>query len=187
MKRWAAVSVAMAWMGGACFAAPPPLTMFGVVLQGATRPHLRRVLKLHGLRPTREDDRCWFDMYDARAVLKGASALEVGYVEATGRFAKAEYRFPSFMDVGQVQRVVAMVRAKYGPPASRSGTAGLGPVRVRWRFAHGMTLVVWRGWPETTTFLELENPVAVRAMDAEIRAEEVRRTRQQAVRQGAAF
>lgn len=187
MKKWLGLVAVMTCMGGTCCAAQVPLTMFGVVLQGATRGTLRQTLKSHGLRPIREDARYWFDTYDAHAVLKGASELDVGYVEASGRFAKAEYRFPSFMDTELVQRVVAMVSAKYGPPASRSGDPALGPVRDRWHFAHGMTIVVWRGWPDATTFLDLENPVAVRTMDAEIRAERARQTRRQAIRQGGAF
>ncbi|MEY2116974.1 hypothetical protein [Rhodanobacter sp. FW106-PBR-R2A-1-13] len=185
---WAAAAL-MAGMAGSGMAAGAhaPLQLFGTPLAGATRPSLRQVLKAHGMVATREDDRYWADTYDPGSTLEGADAFNVGYVEATGRFANATYRFPAFMDTGLVARVVTMVQAKYGPPSSRTGRVELGPVRARWDFPDGMRIEVSRDWPDTTTYLRFEDREATRVENAEMAAEEQRAARQQAVRQDSAY
>ena len=53
-------------------------------------------------------------------------------------------QFPSFMDTSQVTKIIHMVEDKYGPPSSRTGMAGLGPVTATWREPGGMEIEVVR-------------------------------------------
>jgi len=127
------------------------------------------------------------DTYDARGVLDGASEFEVGYVAATSQFAYAQHTFPGFMDTQLVEKVTNMVTIKYGPPSSRSGNYGLGPVTVKWNMGQGMRIEVSRGWPDTTTYLSYIDSAAYNQMRAEIDAAEKAQATQQVKAQSKAF
>ncbi|MGR2913464.1 hypothetical protein [Acidithiobacillus ferrivorans] len=97
--------------------------------------------------------------------LQGASKFLVEY-DKHNRFAFAEYKFPSFNDTGQVHNIITMVEYKYGQPSSIIGDIKHGPVVARWKEDGGMEVKVWRGWPITTTYMDLENVAIVHAMRA---------------------
>ena len=164
-----------------------PLELFGVPLKGATRDQLRNAFKKGGLRPTREDDAYWVDIYSAEAVLDGASEFAAGYVMASGQFAFARYTFPASMDTELVGKVIDMVTAKYGPPSSQEGRYSLGHVEAVWNRSQGMQIKVSRGWPDTTTFLSFVDPAAEAQMQQEQNRNQQQRTREKAKAQDHAF
>lgn len=145
----------------------PPLQLFDTTLKGAARDAFRAAVKQGGMRAKREDTKFWTDTYDPQGVLEGASAFEVGYVDATETFAFAEYTFNSFMDTQQVQRVANLVTQKYGEATSVHGDVQVGHVTFRWEREDGMTIRVSRGWPSTTTYLSFIDNEALDAMQAE--------------------
>jgi hypothetical protein len=83
----------------------------------------------------------------------------------------AQYIFPSFMDMGQVTKVIHMVSDKYGAPNRESGNPNLGNVTAVWNEGNGMIIRVDRGWPSTTTYLTIENVVLWQRMRAQMRAQ----------------
>ncbi len=155
-----------AWLGSAMAA---PLLLFGVPLQDATRATLTPALEKAGLPPIPNGPQQWCDTYRINGQmpqLQGASKFSVKY-DRHNRFALAEYKFPSFGDTRQVQDIIAMVTYKYGPPSSIIGEINHGPVVARWKEGGSMEIKVWRGWPITTTYMDLENVAIVKAMRAE--------------------
>ncbi|MDY0328863.1 MAG: hypothetical protein RBR52_00015 [Thiomonas sp.] len=167
--------------------AQAPLSLFGAPLKGASRDTLRAALLKAGLTPTRVDNNYFCDQYDVSGKLKGATQLTVCYTEDDNTFASAEYTFPAFMDTGLVKRVIDMVQVKYGRPTSLSGNYGLGGVTAKWRQPQGMQVLVTRGWPDTTTYLDLTDVANDRKMHAQMRADEAARQKQQAQSQSKAF
>jgi hypothetical protein len=165
----------------------PPLQLFDTTLKGAPRTALRTAIKQGGMRAKRENDNFWTDTYDPRGVLQGASAFEVGYVDATETFAFAEYTFSSFMDTQQVQRVADLVTQKYGEPTWVDGNVQVGDVVFRWERDDGMSIRVSRGWPSTTTFLSFVDEEAFSAMQAEQNAQDQAQQAAKAREQSQAF
>ncbi len=147
------------------------LALFGVRLKGAQRAQLRAAFADGGLKPTREDDRFWVDLYDARGLLDEATSFSAGYVARTGQFAFAAYDFASWVDPEQFLRISIMVSLKYGRPSSRSGHVEVGPAKATWSRPDGMRIEVDRGWPDTTTHLRFVDVAAQRQMNAEIATE----------------
>ncbi len=167
-------------------AEPKSLELFGARLHGATRDQLRLALRKQGLRVIDEDKGKWFDSYDAKTALDGASQLDIGYVNAD-TFAVAEYTLPSFMDTQQVERVIDMIATKYGRPSSVRGNSGLGPVTANWKLGTNAEIEVARGWPNTTTYLRLIDPVARARMLREMDAAKKAQAEQKAKAQSRAF
>lgn len=167
--------------------AAEPLALFDTPLKGASRVVLRQTLVKAGLTPTRVDDSYYCDQYDTNDVLKGATKLSVCYTEDDNTFAAAEYTFPAFMDTGLVKRVIDTVSVKYGRPTSMSGDIGLGNVTARWVEPQGMEVRVSRGWPDTTTYLDLIDLANDRKMHAQMKAAEQERLRQRAKQDSKAF
>ena len=165
---------------------PGSVEFFGVKLKNATRVQLRGALKNSPLQVEREEDNYWVDLYHSGAALEGSSQLAVGYTNQ-GQFAYAEYTFQSFMDTQQVQRIVDMVAAKYGKPTRFSGNVGLGEVEAVWQRGKDVSIKVYRGWPQTTTYLRFSDSAAENQMTAEIKAEKAAQTRQKAASQSQAF
>jgi len=183
-----ATAVAVVFVAhSACAADQRQLELFGVALKGATRDQLRPAFKKNGLRVTREDNSYWVDTYNAEGVLDGASELQAGYVSASGKFAYAQYTFPGFMDTQLVGKVINMVSTKYGRPSSQQGNYGLGEVVAKWNMGQDMQIVVSRGWPDTTTFLQFVDVPSRRQMNAEIDAEKNAQVTQKAKSQSKAF
>lgn len=167
--------------------AAEPLALFGTPLKGASRDVLRQTLAKSGLTPTRVDNSYYCDEYDTNDVLRGATKLTVCYTEDNNSFASAEYTFPAFMDTGLVKRVIDTVSVKYGRPSSLSGSYGLGNVTARWIEPQGMEIRVARGWPDTTTYLDLIDVANDRKMHAQMQAAEQARLRQRAQSDSKAF
>jgi len=161
--------------------------LFGARLKNATRTQLRTAFGNSPLQAKREQDEYWVDLYNSGAALEGSSQLAVGYTHAEGQFAYAEYTFPSHMDTQQVQRVVEMVAAKYGKPGKFSGSVGLGNVEAVWQRGKDVTIKVYRGWPDTTTYLRFSDRDAEGRMNAEMKANDAAQTRQKAKAQSGAF
>ncbi len=152
MKKRILLSLAMlAWAGNIMAA---PLMLFGASLKNATRSSLEASLQKAGLSAIQVGAQWWFDVYQVSGQLPGADKLSVGYT-ANNQFAIAEYEFPSFMDMGQVEKIITMTQDKYGPPGRQSGSPNLGNVTAIWNEGNGMQIRVWRGWPQTTTYLDL--------------------------------
>ena len=181
-----AVSVAF-FTQSAIAADQKQLELFGVALKGATRDQLRQSFKQNGLRVTREDNKYWVDTYNADGVLDGASEFQAGYVSASGKFAYAQYTFSGFMDTQLVGKVINMVSTKYGRPSSQQGNYELGGVTAKWNMGQDMQIVVSRGWPDTTTYLQFIDSPSNRQMNAEIDAEKKAQATQQAKSQSKAF
>lgn len=167
--------------------AAEPLSLFGTPLKGASRDALRAALAKAGLTPTRVDNSYFCDLYDTNDQLKGATKLTVCYTEDNNTFASAEYTFPAFMDTQLVQRVINMVQTKYGRPSSLQGNVGLGGVTAKWNEPGGMQVKVSRGWPDTTTYLDLMDVANDRKMHAQMKADEAARQQKQAQSQSKAF
>ncbi|GLQ91995.1 hypothetical protein [Dyella acidisoli] len=190
MKRriWSAIACGALMLAcGLAYAAPAPLTLFGIPLKGATRAHLREALKSHGMIAKREDDSYWVDLYDPSSVLDGASEFQVGYVAATHVFADCKYTFQGSMDTQLVGKVIALVQSKYGPPSTRTGDINLGEVTATWNFPSSMSITVRRGWPDTTTYLYYIDAAEDRVMQTEVDAEKRRQLQQKARAQNQAY
>ncbi len=167
--------------------AAEPLSLFGTPLKGASRDTLRQTLIKAGLTPTRVDNNYFCDLYDTNGQLKGATKLTVYYTEDDSTFASAEYTFPAFMDTTLVQRVIDIVQTKYGRPSSLQGNVNLGDVTARWNEPQGMQVRVSRGWPDTTTYLDLMDVANDNKMQAQMKADEKARLQQSAQRDSKAF
>ena len=165
---------------------PNSLELFRVKLKNATRAQVRAAFKKSPLQIEREEDNYGVDFYRSSAALEGSSQLAMGYTDK-GQFAYAEYTFPSHMDTQQVQRVVDMVAAKYGKPGKFSGSGGLGEVKAIWQKGQNMSIKVYRGWLDTTTYLRFSDSGAEKQMNAEIEAEKAAKTRRKAASQTQAF
>jgi TPR repeat protein len=165
-----------------------PLKLFGVGLKGITRDQLEPVLTKAGLTPHNGHvgAKWWFDKYDVNGRLEGASELAVGYT-SDNRFAFAEYTFPSIMIPDQVRRIIAMVKTKYGRPSSVNGPYGLGNVTAYWNVGDGMRVEVKRGWPNTTTYLDLIDVKAYAAMKQAMAKQKAKRGAKRAKKQSNAF
>lgn len=168
-------------------AAEQKLSLFGIALKDVKRDDFRAACKQAGCTPVREDNAYWVDVFNVNGNLKGASALNVGFVKETDTFAFAEYTFKGFMDTQLVERVVGLVSSKYGRPSSFQGNYGLGPVKAEWRFGGGMMIEVFRNWPDTTTYLSYVDNVAYGRMQKEIQAMRLEKDRAEAKAQNAAF
>lgn len=78
--------------------------------------------------------------------------------------AYAQYKFPRFVDTGKIMEAANLVASKYGQPSQRSGNTDLGQASFTWNFKNGMAITVYRGWPDTTTFLQIKDKVSYSKM-----------------------
>lgn len=187
-KRFSSVSflAAMGLFAIAPVHAAATLDLFGAPLQGATRATLEPALHTAGLKPTQEGERYWADVYKVDGQLKEAKTLTL-YYTSDNHFADAEYVFPSFMDAQQVSRIIRMVTSKYGQPTKVSGDMNLGSVSALWDIGINMRILVSRGWPETTTHLELIDNANLALFKKQQSAEKAAQEQQQAKSQSNAF
>jgi hypothetical protein len=160
--------------------------LFNTELKGATRDQIRLVLQSTDVKAVREDNNYWIDKYNSNGVLQGASELNFGYT-SNGKFAFAEYKFPVFMDSGKILEVANLVSSKYGQPSQRSGNPNLGDSSYTWNFKNGMSITAYRGWPDTTTFLQFKDKTNYSKMNNEIEVEKKRQFQQKAQQQQSAF
>lgn len=91
------------------------------------------------------------------------------------------------MDSGKILEVANLVSSKYGQPSQRSGNPNLGDASYTWNFKNGMSITAYRGWPDTTTFLQFKDKMNYSKMNNEIEAEEKHQFQQKAQEQGSAF
>jgi len=168
--------------------------LFQVPLSGAIRDNLRYALKQGGAVAVRENYNYWCDQYNSSSVLKGTKELSVCYSThsdpdgwgSTDFFASATYRFPSKMDSQQVVNIQKMVTSKYGKPHHSSGNPSLGKVTYTWNL-DGVNLTVYRGWPDTTTYLKYSVADMEQAMNGEISAMKQKRQEKEIKTQSNAF
>ena len=160
--------------------------LFGMKVRCATREQLRRAVARAGGTALREDDAYWADKYESARLLEESSELLLFYTRG-GEFARAVYTFPSHVDAAQVTRIAEMVASKYGSPKVRKGHPEVGPVEYHWRLSDGVTLRVWRDWPDTTTYLEYVRPDARAVLNREIAANKAREKAEKNKSQAHAF
>ena len=167
---WRQLSAAVVvMMLGVGVASAHKVAFFGVPVVGATRARVNAALARAGFKTPAKESEQWFDTYRINgqpARLQGASRLTVDFTRG-GRFAIAQYTFPSFDNTRQVKNIITMVRYKYGRPTDLSGNLVHGPVVARWMEPDGAEVKVWRGASSTTTFLDLEDVAAAKRMRAQ--------------------
>lgn len=163
-----------------------PLELFGVPLANATRNTLQPALQKAGLTPVQVGSQWWYDIYRVNGQMPGAHKLLVGYT-TNNKFAYAQYVFPSFMNTQLVNKVIHMVEDKYGAPTQESGSSGLGDVTATWNEGNGMRIRVIRGWPSTTTYLDLENVANKARMEAQMHAQKMQHEAHEAQAHSNAF
>lgn len=156
--------------------AEPSLSLFGVALKNSTQVQLREAFKKKGLKleDTQGDASFgYIDTYDGSGTLDGASNFSVVYLavskDAT-KFTYAGYKFPSHVDPQQVKKVIDMVSTKYGSPSHVAGNYELGPVTATWDMKENMQIVVTRGWPDTTTYLQYRDMDVAPTFDERVNA-----------------
>ncbi len=161
--------------------------LFGVKLGCASRRELRRALGRSAAKVTSEDENHWFDEYETASLLDESRGLELWYTRDNAWLARARYDFPSSLDTEQVVRIADMVAHKYGAPASRRGVIAVGEVAYEWLLPDGVRLSVWRGWPDTTTYLDYKNPKRLAQMEREMAADDRAGKQRRAASQAGAF
>ncbi len=167
---WRQLSVAVVvMMLGVGAASAHSVAFFGVPVVGATRASVNAALSRAGFQGSAKESEQWFDTYRINgqpAKLQGASRLSVNFTRG-GRFAIAQYTFPSINNTRQVKNIIGMVTYKYGRPTAVSGNVAHGPVVARWIEPDGAEVKVWRGTSSTTTLLDLEDVAAAKRMRAQ--------------------
>lgn len=119
-------------------------------------------------------------------LLEGTDELEIRCLK-DGRIVSATYRFLSFVDLGHVDEIRALVEAKYGAPKEARGRAqSPGEVAYLWQ-AGEVRIRVFRGWPATSTFLKYSLPTRVREYREETQTIDEQTTKHKAKEQGDAF
>lgn len=145
-----------------------PMKLFGVPLKDSTRTKLRKAISKAGLVPLRVNNNYFCDKYAVSGQLRGAKTFYACYTENRNHVAHVEYIFPAFMDTQLVSRVINLVKNKYGTPSSVTGDTGLGAVTALWNRDDGMRIKVSRGWPDTTTTLDIIDVANDRLMKSQI-------------------
>ncbi len=166
MRRLLAAAVLVSGMG---VASAHKVLFFGASVVGASRASVNAALMRAGFRIPKKGPEEWFNTYRINgqlADLQGASRLTVNFTRG-GRFAIAQYTFPSFDNVRQVKNIITMVAYKYGRPTSLSGNPKHGAVVARWMEPGDAEVKVWRGNSSTTTYMDLENVGALKSMRVE--------------------
>ncbi|MBK4717618.1 SEL1-like repeat protein [Azospirillum sp. YIM DDC1] len=171
------------------------LELFGVSLTTADRPTMQQALSALGARDVGNGSnqwpgrynmqglanyRTWFDLYDGKGLLDGAIKLEVGYAKGA-RFAVARYIFSNF-DVLNGQRLVEMLKQKYGPSSVRH--SGFDEEHV-WR--RGDVVIRAGSKHMTGPFLVYEVPEVFRQLEQEIEDARQNAVRRKAVQQSGRF
>lgn len=114
-------------------------------------------------------------MYNSENVLTGSSILEVGYTDSDQMFGRAVYTFPASMDANKIVEVASLVASKRGRPTRQAGYTNVGEASFEWTLGDGIRIRVYRGWPDTTTYLEYTLPARYRQIEREIETVKARR------------
>lgn len=188
-----------------------PVTLFGVSLATGTCQQLRNAIAGHGGKLIREpgfnDISVFLDfttllygtgmpenkhpiyrgwIYDSSKLLKDSDELEVGCLE-NGAIVGASYRFPGYLNLRQVVSVMELVSQKYGPSQGRQGNPD-DPDVVRYEWRQGeIGIIVFRGWPQTTTYLHYNVGPNLRAWREEKKRRNAARDAKRAQEQHDAF
>lgn len=131
--------------------------LFGISLVKATRKEIWNALYNTKVIIKRQDASYWGDIYETNQVLEGSSELSIIYT-SDNKFAVANYTFPSRLDLQQIDKIKNMVVTKYGQPIQSQGSALVGEVSYLWKLQDGIELKVYRGWPDTTTYMKYTYP-----------------------------
>ncbi|WP_288385467.1 hypothetical protein [uncultured Acinetobacter sp.] len=54
----------------------------------------------------------------------------------------------------------------------RSGNTNVGEASFTWNFKNGMAIVVYRGWPHSTTYLQIKDKASYSKMKVEMDAQD---------------
>lgn len=142
-------------------------SLFSLKLNCAVRSQFRNAIKATSAVVKREKDNYWGDVYKTSKVLKGSDELYIEYTN-NNKFAFAQYKFPSHMNTNTVVNVKDFVSQKYGNYHKSSGTPSVGEVEYNWTLNDGIELRVFRGWPDTTTYLTFKHKANKKSVDEAI-------------------
>ncbi|MFK7160105.1 SH3 domain-containing protein [Marinospirillum sp. MEB164] len=143
--------------------------LFGVTLLEADRARLRAAIQATDVRVVREVDHFPYDLYDPSGWRSGATEMAIGYTLQESLFAVAEITFRSENNTEQVRQIAEQVSEELGPWQRVQGRRSEGPVEFEWRLGE-LTVMVHRGWPDTTTYLTYEVPQRMAIMQSELQA-----------------
>ncbi|GIU32543.1 tetratricopeptide repeat protein [Shewanella sp. MBTL60-007] len=160
--------------------------LFGVKIKCAYRDTMQPAVKRAGSVVKVEGEQYWSDTYETSKVLKDSKSLSISYT-LEGNFAKAKYVFPSNLDADQVIRIRGFIARKYGSQDSIKGNAKLGEVTYKWTLDDGIRIIVYRGWPDTTTYLSFESPKHLAIYDKQREQQRKARERREYKEQSNAF
>lgn len=139
-------------------------SLFNLKLNCASKAEFRKAIRKTAAEVEREDDKYWGDVYKTSKVLQGSDSLYIEYT-SNNKFAFARYQFPSHMDTNTVVKVKNFVSQKYGNHHNSDGTPSVGKVEYIWNLEDGIELKVYRGWPETTTYLTFKHKLNKKSID----------------------
>ena len=159
--------------------------LFGIRLICAERGEMMAAIKKQGAKVIREDNKYIADTYNSASILDGTDKLTVFYTK--DKFVSASYKFPGAMDKQLVDRVKSMVSSKYGRPSKSSGRVNLGKVSHEWKLEDGIKLKVYRGWPNTTTYLEYIYPKNDELLNAFLDNQKKKKEQEKYSKQAGAF
>ncbi|KYF77979.1 hypothetical protein BE17_45310 [Sorangium cellulosum] len=155
--------------------------LFDVALGCADRETLRPAIVKNGGNVQREDDSFWYDIYGSKDLLLDSIKLSVGYTRA-GDFAIAEYDFGDWVDVGKVERTIALLEPKYGrAKLTRTPESNL----ATWLRKDGIVIELER--TPHKMFLRYFQPARRKVLDEEIAAQKGEQRRREVAKQSQAF
>lgn len=149
--------------------------LFGAALKCVNRLQIRTFIESAGCNPLSLNLKNWNDTFSSEKLLEESSELLVSYSQSDSHVALIQYTLPSHLDVDQVARIAKFLSTKYGQPKSVEGRISVGEVSYQWTLSDGIELSVFRGWPDTTTFIQYKNTEVYSAQQKKIKRLKVER------------
>jgi TPR repeat protein len=140
--------------------------LFSVPIACTNRQILSKEIKNQQITVISENPADWSDTYFTGAVIKGTSQLEITYTREDS-FASAQYTFIGRNDPNLIVRIKESVKKKYDEPDTFQGNIIKGEAHFKWLLNDGITLVVQRKWPDTTTFVTYSLPEHIELLKAQ--------------------
>ena len=152
--------------------------LFGVVFKNAGIDEMREAIIKNGGIPLGERG-FRHQEFKSKAIIEESETLRL-LSDSTGRLYRASYKFPSFKETEQITKIRRMIEHKYGLPYVSDGNEKIGKACHEWKLADGIYIVVFRDWPDTTTWLHYINPEIDKIVKAESEEIDRRREREKA-------